>query len=314
MQTLQAAAEEAEKGVEAVVASTAGLDDAITEKEAALQSVKDRLEEIEERARGSKNSQRKFNTELQAKLREVERHERSMASCIVAAKAVERDAMLASVDLRAGGAAQHKAGGGDRDEEEEEEEEVGRSMDLDEDTQEGSPASTAEDDDDSMPKELRADSTRLSAQLRKPLDNAARARKEAELEETISGAAQRLEDTVPNLKAPEEFQLVQAEIAALHGVRLRCPLHTGIAPVVHSPESMSVRSTGASRCCESKWFSPGCRDAQAGSACRRSSRRRRSCKRHSVSSLMSASNALPSFTRPLTTFLTRSTTSTRASR
>ena len=78
-------------------------------------------------------------------------------------------------------------------------------------------------DNDGVPKELRGDFSGLAKDLQRTLDDGARARKLAELDKKIEATTLRLDDTVPNLKAPEEYAAVVVEFDALLAVRL-CPL------------------------------------------------------------------------------------------
>ena len=58
----------------------------------------------------------------------------------------------------------------------------------------------------------------LGRELKRALDEGARARKAAELEERIATVAARLDDTVPNLKAPADYAEAQGELEIIKKV------------------------------------------------------------------------------------------------
>jgi chromosome segregation ATPase len=237
VQNAQETIAEAEKQQAAVATSTSEADEKIEAKQQELDRVKAELEEIEAAAKGAKSDQRKLQAQWQAEEREAERQERIMEACITAAQSVARDAMLTQVDLacRSGLAAagvaskrsrkdaaaeaststrrsrkrstKPRPSTEDSDVEPEREQVIGKADDEEMMDVEGLEA----EDGESVPCELQADFPCLPRDLMRDLDGISRKKKEVELEKEIEEIAERLEQTAPNLKAPEQYEEVVQE-------------------------------------------------------------------------------------------------------
>jgi chromosome segregation ATPase len=193
MQELRKAHAEAEAKHEELRQGASTFDEQVAGEAAKLGAVKAEIAALSGRVSAAKDAEKALAARFDPLRRDAQRAERDMAAAASAAADVAQDAMLASVDLCADG------GGGAA---------TGPSEEAGVDGEPGGVAPMELDLPDgtgTLPRSLAVDTARLPAAMRRAVGGEAHKARAMELQRGIDELAARLEDTAPNLKAPEEY-------------------------------------------------------------------------------------------------------------